>query len=126
MFLSGCLGTQRLQPFAKQDKALLYEVSIIINNQLIAKPKLVVAHGQSGTLEVPKTRLNNGYSILIQEDGNLLTKVTLVEKGAVIAQPEILLAPNSDGLVELASADRRIIIAVRNTTQGASLTSQEL
>jgi hypothetical protein len=101
--------------------ARLYEVSIAIDDKLMAQPRLIVVAGQSGSLKVPETSVSNGFSVTIREDGSLLTKVVLVERGSVIGKPEILLAPNSNASVELASHERRIKIAVKNTIRDASL-----
>lgn len=121
LFLGGCATHQRPVERHASPPARLYEVSIKVDNKLIAQPKLVVPSGQSGNLEVPGTTINNGYSVLVQKDGTLRTKVVLVEQGSIIASPEILLKPNSKEVLELASYKRRITIAVTNTAQDASL-----
>ena len=98
----------------------LYEVSIVVDDEVVARPRMIVAAGKTSSLEVPETGVSNGFAITVHKDGSLITKVILVEHGSVIAMPEIRLTPNSKGSVELNSFDRRVTVAVMNTTRDVS------
>jgi len=123
LLLSGCFTGRANIEMPNYAGARLYEVSIAIDDELMASPRLVVEAGQTSSLEVPETGLSNGFSVTVLEDGRLLTKVVLVERGSVIARPEILLDPNSKGAVELGSQQRRVKVAVKAITRDASLHS---
>jgi hypothetical protein len=120
LLLSACATGRASIEMPNYNGTRLYEVAIAVDDEVVARPRLIVAAGKTGSLEVPETGVTNGFSITVQEDGSLLTKVILVDRGTVIGTPEIRLSPNSTGSVELSSEKRHITVAVRNTTREAT------